>query len=246
MEKITAVDITTLAYIQTVVQTAKLVGIESIIIEPGRVRAVDDNKSVIILQTDGVPPMSFGAIGLNRTDVFSSRLEIAKSAGKFEVEATTESVENKETKQSETFARALRFKGKGVKIDYRCANPTLMKIPKALNDSMVFTFNMTPEAVLMLTKGHSAMACDEVMFTGTIKDGVSLEMRDINGDVMSYVISDTVNGEDKQSTAFKHNYPVKILLSLFKVVPSSEINISTRGIMRITINDLNLYIMPRV
>ena len=190
--------------------------------------------------------MSFGAIGLNRTDVFSSRLEIAKSAGKFEVQASTESIENKETKQSEMFARALTFKGKGVKIDYRCANPSLMKIPKALNDPMVFTFDITPEAVLMLTKGHSAMTCDEVMFTGTIKDGVSLEMRDINGDVMSYVISDTVITESKDSTTFKHNYPVKILLSLFKVMPSSKINISTRGIMRIAINNLNLYIMPRV
>jgi len=45
----------TVSYILNVVETAKLVGIDSVIIEPNTVRAIDDNHTVVLFQDKDVP-----------------------------------------------------------------------------------------------------------------------------------------------------------------------------------------------
>lgn len=239
------VDSNILSYIQNVVQTADLIKIDSIIIEPNKVRAVDEDKTVVILQDKNVPDMPFGSIGLNRTEIFTSRLELAKSAGNFEVEALIDEMENKNTKQKEHFARALIFKGKGVKVDYRCANPLLIKAPKTLNDYLKFKVSMTPETVLMIQKGYSAMKTDELTLNYS-KDGVILEMNDINGDSFTYKISNEIETLEGNSSDFSYKYPIKTLLPLFKTVPESDFYISSRGMLKIEINKLNIYVLPKV
>lgn len=239
------VDSNILSYIQNVVQTADLVKIDSIIIEPNKVRAVDEDKTVVILQDKNVPDMPFGSIGLNRTDVFTSRLELAKSASGFEVEALIDEMENKDTKQKERFARSLIFKGKGVKVDYRCANPSLIKAPKVLNDHLKFKTNMTPETVLMIQKGYSAMKSDELTLSNS-KDGVILEMSDINGDSFTYKISNKIETLEGESSDFSYKYPIKTLLPLFKTIPENDFYISSRGMLKVEINKLNIYVIPRV
>jgi len=91
-----------LAYILNVVQTAALVKIDKIIIEPGKIRGADEDRSIVMFQTDNVPAFEFGSIGLNRIDVLQSRYDIAKSCDNVEVEVIP----------AGDFALALVFKGK--------------------------------------------------------------------------------------------------------------------------------------
>ena len=74
-----------LAYITNVVNTARMVDIDDVIIEPGKVRAIDENKTVVLFQDTDVPEMPFNSIGLNRINVFLSRLGIAKTQEDFKV-----------------------------------------------------------------------------------------------------------------------------------------------------------------
>lgn len=104
----------TVAYTLNVVKTARLVGIDNIIIEPNLVRAMDDSNSVVLFQDEDVPDMPFGSIGLTRIDTFMARYDIAKTQEKFSIEAAVQ--------EGEDFARSLVMKGKGIKIDYRCGN----------------------------------------------------------------------------------------------------------------------------
>lgn len=242
----------TLSFIQRVVNTADLVKIESIIIEPNLVRAIDDNHTVFILQTKDVPDMEFGSIGLNRTNVFTSRFELGKTLADFVVEAT---VEGKDP--SSMFTRALTMTAKGIKVDYRCANPSLIKAPKQLHDTLVYQVQIDPEVVLMMQKGQAAMSSDEITFVGTgelhhqgagVPSGVFFEMSDINADKMSYQFANgatRLDDEDDQPVNFNHAYALKTLLPLFKVNPTGRFSLTTQGILKIVINGLDVYVMPR-
>lgn len=232
----------TLSFIQRVVNTAELVKIESVIIEPNVVRAIDDNHTVFILQTKDVPDMEFGSIGLNRTNVFTSRFELGKTMTDFAVEATVEGAD-----PASSYARALTMKAKGIKVDYRCANPTLIKAPKQLHDTLAYQVQIDPEVVLMMQKGQTAMSADEITFIGSAK-GVVFEMSDINADKMSYQFANNairLDDEDDQPINFVHSYALKTLLPLFKINPAGHFSLTTQGILKIVINGLDVYVMPR-
>ena len=227
-----------LAYITNVVNTARLVDIDDVIIEPGKIRAINEDKTVVLLQDENVPEMPFNSIGLNRINVFLSRLGIAKTQEDFAV--TVQVDDNNE------FARGLVMSGKGVKVDYRCANPRTIQAPKNVNDTLTYRIRITPEAVYLLEKGRTAMGADTVSLISNDK-GVTFELIDVNSDKFSHTFTDEVETlSDEADTTFVHKYPVAILLALFKDNPEGTFSIGKKGILSIVVNHLNIFVLPQV
>lgn len=225
------------AYILNAVKTAKLVGIDNIIIEPDLLRAIDDNNTVVLFQNENVPQMEFGSIGLNRIDVLTARHDIASSQDGFSIEAVVN--------DKDDYAKALTFKAKGIKVDYRCANPQTIKAPRQVNDQMKYEVQLNTEAVNVLQKGSVAMGADTMSIISN--NGVSFELSDINNDVFKHTFTEkvkTLDGSD--DTSFAHRYSVKTLLALFKQNPENTFQIGQKGILRFTLNGLTIFVLPRV
>jgi len=237
------VDTKILTYIENVVETASLVKIDNIIIETDKVRAVNDEKTAVLFQNKGVPALPFNSIGLNRIEIFRSRYDIAKTTEQFEVEAVMCAPT---PERPEIFVRALIMKGKGFKIDYRCADPATIQSPRVLTDVSKYEVKMTPEAVLLMSKGVNAMGAEDVTFIGT-KNSVSFEMEDVNKDIMSYKFANgiTVQDDDKDPH-FKYTYAAYYVLALFKQNSDGHFHLTTKGMMKIVVNGLDIYILPRV
>ena len=229
-------------YIEKAVNVAKIAGIDNLILETDRIRAMDEDATIFICHNTDVPELPFGAVGMTRIGVFSSRLDIASSMGDVSVIATVD-----ETDPKNTFVRALQLKGKGVKVDYRCANPTTLKAPKQVADPKAYSAVMSATAVQMMVKGQSAMAADDVALIGS-KDGIQLEIKDNNSDALTYQIDDmvTIEGEGPAKTPdFFHRYPIKTITALFKQNQDGRFYITSKGIAVITVDDLTVYVMPR-
>lgn len=230
-------DVNSIAYIQNVSRTAQLVGIDNIIIEPGIVRGIHDDKTVVLVHNKDVPDMIFGSIGINRISTFLSRIDIVKTREHVEIDATID--------EDKGFARSLTMKGEGVKIDYRCANPATIQAPKQINDVLKHKIQLTPEAIMLLQKGQSAMEADSVNIQ-TDKDGVVyFVLSDINSDEMKFKIADSTEKLDKDAKAFSHRYPLKVLLTLFKQDATTSFSIGGKGILQIMINGLNIFVLPQ-
>lgn len=221
---------------QSVIETAKLVGIDSIIIEPNLVRAIDDNSTVVINQNKDVPEMPFGSIGMNRLDIFTARYDIAKTQDNFTIEADVDS--------GSQFARSIVMKAKGMKIDYRCANPTAIKAPRQINDVMKYRVLLTTEAVVNLQKAQSAMKAEIVTIVSD--NGVSFELSDLNNDVFKYTFADNVEVITDGNGKFAHRYPVKTLLPLFKQNAAGHFEIGAKGIAAFQLNGLKVFVLPQV
>lgn len=231
-------DTDSIAYIQKVVKTAQMVNIDNVIIEPNLVRAIDDNKTVVLFQNKDVPDMNFGAIGLNRIDVFMSRLEVAKTQDDFTMEAIIDN--------GSEYVRLLTMKGKGLKVDYRCANPTTIQAPRQINDTLKYQVDINAEAVVLLQKGQAAMSAETVTIISN-KEGVSFQLVDINGDCFDHKFGEAVKTlTDDTSINFAHRYPVKTLLPLFKYNPDGNFKIGQKGILSISVNGLTVFVLPQV
>lgn len=232
-------DQATLQYIQNVLKAASIAKISNIIIEPDRVRAIDDNRSVIILHTENVPEMPFGSIGINRINVFADRLQMAQSASNFTADVTIKG-ENTDS----PWAQALSFKGKGIKVDYRCANPLTIQAPKSMNDTREFQMEITNELVDIITKGQTAMKAEAVAFIGD-DTGVHIEMSDINGDTLSYDVSSDVDKiGDGAADGFNHSFNIRVLLPIIKARGSKYITFTSKGFMNVKVSNLNFYLVP--
>jgi hypothetical protein len=231
------IDTDTLNFIQKVVQTAGMVDIDNIIIDDESARGLSENNTVVLLEKE-IPPLSVGAIGLNRTDVFEQRLEVVQGMDGFAITAVTD--------DEKGFVRSLTMKAKGTKIDYRCANPTAIRAPRVINDVMIARIQLSSEAVDLLKKGAAAMGSDDVSITSN-KDGVSFALVDVNSDTFDHAFAEKAEQLDKESEAyFTNKYPVKTLLALFKHDSSNTFNVGKKGTLLVKINDLGVYVLPKV
>lgn len=221
-------------FIEKTTKTAKIIGIDSVIIEPERIRAIDEERSVFILHKQDIPNLTFDSIGINRTDLLLSRLEIAREGSNFYGECKID--------ESSGYVRKLTFGSKGTKVDYLCANPSSIKAPKNINDQNAFKFKIDSDAINMMQKGLAAMGSENVTFI--YNDKVFFEMVDINNDVFSYDISDHCEciGEEEK---FAFKFPAKKLLSLLKNYSDEQIWITEQGIMNIKVNDIDVFILQR-
>lgn len=225
-------------YIKTVVKTASSIGIDGIIIEQTVVRAMDEDKTVVMCQTDNIPKLPFDSLGINRINVFTDRLALVENQDNFEV------VPVKSNKDDQVIS--LNMKALGIKVDYRCANIATISAPKQVNDTIKFRIPLNNEAVTLLARGQTAMGADIVTILSNT-DGVAFELVDTNGDVFSNVFTKAAESVGPAtSTDFVGRYPVKTLLSLFKQNPNGCFYIGQKGTLKITVNDLDIYVLPRI
>lgn len=237
-----------IVYIENVLRTAQMVGIDNVVICPDGVAGIDSDKKVLMLETNNVPEFPFGAIGVNRLDIFLSRLALAKSCDNFTMEYETAT-----NKDETTFARQVIFKGTGVKVEYRCANPTTVlaafsdknKFPKNLNDPKCFSVPLTAEAALLLAKAQSAMGADLVELVSD-DGGVYFKLSDISSDEFTHTFAarPKILDEGSDKTAFNYLYPVKLLLPLFKQNSQATLLIGRRGTVSMAVNNLNITVFP--
>lgn len=228
-------------YIRNVVKIAKTVGIESVAFEKDMVRAMDENKTVVICHTDGVPDLPFDGIGIGRLDVFSSRFALVDGREGF---ATDAEISTKDNSQQ---VSQLIFKAKNIKVDYRCANTQTIKAPKAIKDPMTYEFTISADTVDILSKAQTAMSVDYVTIISNREKGMSFELVDTNNDVFSYEFSDqAVTITDRTDSEFVHRYPVKTVIALLKQGFNTPIQVGQRGFLRVIVNGINVTILPSI
>ncbi|HCT29954.1 MAG TPA: hypothetical protein DIW31_04310 [Bacteroidales bacterium] len=225
--------------IRNAIDAANAAKITNIIFEKGFIRGIDDSKKVIIFQDHDVPTMPFTALGINRMDRFVSRFNLVYGQPNFSVEATV-------AERDDTVSQ-LTFKCSGTKVDYRCANPRAVLAPKVMNDVMKYSAIITPDTVQFLNRGEAAMKMEFVTFISN-DSGVSFEIIDkSNGDVLSHTFGIPArNIEGEKDNMFAVRYPMKVILSLFKRILEGVFYVGKKGMLKVTINGIDLYVLPQV
>lgn len=231
------IDQPTIRYINSAVQVAKLVGMECVIIEPGRVRGMNEDSQIFFLHTDDVPTLPCGTVGITRLGPLVDRLSlIEKVGGEVNVTAVTE------TASLGQFVRSLTFKSGRTKVEYRCSNPSTIRAIKGINDPFDVDAELAPSAVMMMTQAAAAMQSENVRMHVS-ESGVMFSCSDINSDSFETEFGQTVMwGATAKENVFE--YPIKPLLAVLKHAPTSRVSFSTRGFLRATVKGFTIGIKP--
>jgi hypothetical protein len=89
------------------------------------------------------------------------------------------------------------------------------------------------------------MKSDELTLVGD-NNGVTLVITDINGDSLEYHFTDVVHMEGNGSDViFSYKYSIKMVLPIFKLIPTGSFSITTRGSLIVNMQGLDVYIMAR-
>ncbi len=242
-------------YIQKIITLAKSVNIENVILEPGKVRAMNNEQTIVLFQDKDVPDMQFGSLGLNRINDFTSRLEVARSQDNFSITATTTGIDNNvgydvydpsSKLPVPMWIRSMIMSGKNIKINFRSASPMTIKAPKVRASAPTFSVDLNPELINMIVKGKVAMKTDELTFHGS-EDGAVLEMVDINGDAMEYQFADSTHiNQLAKIPEFSYKYPIDSLLKIFKPNPMGTFYITARGQLQYAVDGIDVYVMARL
>ena len=234
----------TIAQLDQLVQTAMIAGLKKLVIEPGKVRGIDEKQSVVIINTTNVPDLSGKQIGINRIDQLSARINLVKSQGDLAIEAT-------ESQQNSADIALLDLSVGKTKAQFRCASVEAVKgVPKNITDTLVWEIKLGSKTLQTITQGVSAMGAEQLTLASRDGQTVSFECVDTNKDVFTTDAEEAPKwiGTGTAGTSFCQKYPAKTLLALIKEAvktdPLVTLKLGEGGILNLEVNKFNFYVIP--
>ena len=228
--------------LSTLIQTSMVAGLKKMIIEPGKIRGIDEKQSVVVITTDNVPDLSGKSIGITRIEQLSARLALVGSQGDVAIEAT-------ETPSNDI--SILDLSSGKTKAQFRCATVEAVKgIPKNITDVLVWEVAVNSKLLPTLTQAVSAMSAETITIASRDGASVSFECIDLNKDVFTTDAEDGPQwiGSGTPSTSFVNKYPAKTLLGLLKEASKSTdpviIKIGQGGILSLKVNSFDFFVLP--
>jgi hypothetical protein len=228
-----------------VISTAKVMGIESLIIDAESIRGQSD-EGTFIISDNTIDQFKQTPIGISRVSVLFSRLNLlgeGKKLPKLELEF-------KERDNGDKIILRIKIKNVKSSVDFKCADPLMIKAKKVFKDNLIYEFDLNEDTIELMIKSNSAMQTDKIKLI--LDDGkVFFNINDIEGDSLKHLVTETVVLSDPDKTSFLVNLKNKITLPLFKLAlkENDKINIKIseiRNVLNFRLNGLNVYAMPEV
>lgn len=238
----------TATLIASAVRYCSLLKIDSLLIDKTGIRAKQDETAVYLIEPGDFSFLEFDTLFINRVSSLQSRLNMYHMS-KIEYEMY---LDIKELDNGENIAATIMIvgisKGRDTTVKFNCSNPALGgRLPKRVNDGDLVSFTFEKDSLQVLNRGVSAMGAQ--FFNVFSEDGGSVvaEVKDIEGDVLTHTLSNQYEKLGEESEDFTFNYDFKIILPLLREAckeNDTEIILTSRGIMNLNINGLNMYIFP--
>jgi hypothetical protein len=233
----------TIDLISKVTRVAKILNIEGLIFDQECVRGHHQQEGSMIIHRDNLPKFEFASLGISRVPTLISRLALL--GDNYTVEA-----QEKDKTQTEKVVTKLILANKKTEVEFKCGDPAMMqKAPKNLKDPQFFAFKVDNDTVTTLAKAQSALRGETISLTGS-KNGVIAKLSDVEGDMMNHIVSEDLDIlPDADKDKFYFSYKNKLLIALLKEAMDSEtvqIIITKRGMLRISVNGINVIIAPEL
>lgn len=237
-----------MAYLETVINVADSIGIDSVIIEPSRVRGMSEDSEIFILHTTSVPALECNAVGINRISEFRNRYNMVKG-DKSTFDVTTHSITLEDSATPYEFARLINMQGNRINVDYRCSNPITIRSPKKLVDNTEY-YQITDVSswIDLLSRGLTAMG--ENLVTFRLENNIlSFHLTDSTNDSLDFVILEDASSimlDPESPTEFEFSYHAKALINILKKMTGNSVAITSQGMLKSDVSNLDVYIKPVV
>ena len=243
MEKISE---NTVKYIQSLIKTCALCGIDTVALESGIVRGqnMDNSKGTFLLENNHLPDkMEFASLGIGRVKILGTRITI------LEPDPVTISFEGKEKDNGDIMVKKLQLSNKKTKIDFSCLDSLRIKAPKKFTQPFSYEFTITQDTLRIMNKTFAAINSSKISFSNEKDGSVVFRTTDVEGDSFDHTVADSFTLlPDAAKENFFHEYEIKYILPLFKAAADIDgkltVQIADRGAMKINVNGFDIYVLP--
>jgi hypothetical protein len=232
----------TIDMIVRAVNLANTLEVEGLIFDKEGVRGYNDDNGVLIAAL-GDFDFEFEKMGLSRLSSLKNKIRLLE---RFE-EPVIEAAQKKDT---EIIERLKFSDGGSISFDFRCASiKTIMDIPtKKLNTKPRISFNITDEDVANLVKSMNAMRTQNMTMQGN-EDTVIVKFSDDSGDMLKVKLESSPVYHEDTLDSFSITTKIKKMIPIFKQAAQNKsftVNIIVNDIMYLTIDDIDVLVIPEV
>lgn len=221
--------------INGIISACAIGGVESIIIEDGTVRGVDEARTFVIISDVGVPKLSH-KIGLTRLSALKQRLDLFKNPA----------IDAKETDRGEISSLEITS-GKN-NVQFRCTSTSLIKAPKSVNDTDAFSISITKDELKLLSNSIKAMSSKTIQLIAKRDGVISFVISDSNNDAVTITL-DQVYETTRDTDVFYYHADTfgavirdfissEVAMGAFVVGESGTLKTVTRGHI--------VYLLPKI
>lgn len=239
--KLQAATISTLDLLLTTLNT---IGIEKAIIEPGKIRALDEKKTVGTITDQSVPDLGGRTLGVNRIKALKDRITLAKAQGDVAITATYAA--------SGTDISSLEISAGRSKSQFRCAASEAVKVPKTFNDAPAYEVLLSMKQIPLIAQAAATMSADDITLASKNGTDMTIELIDGSKDVYTFEgekpVTPIVAGT--KATSFSFKYTAKALLALLRESSKTSTDdvkllIGAQGILLVDVAGYRFFTLPQ-
>lgn len=230
--------------IDSLLSVLDTLGIEKLIIEPGKIRAIDERKTLGTITNQNVPDLSGKTLAVSRVKALKARISLAKAQGPVAITASFDQSGNSVTMLEVAAGRS--------KSQFRCASADAVKVPKTFNDKPAFEVLISNKLIPLLSQADAAMATDAITIASKDATAVTLELVDSNKDVYTFDVEKpaTSLNPGKTANSFVFKYPSKALTGLLKEAAKTatdevKLSVGEQGILLIDVGGYQFFTLPQ-
>jgi hypothetical protein len=211
---------------------------EAFVIDSESCRAAKSSAILCTPHKDGTIDSDLN-IAISRIPLFLTRLRLAESSSGKELEVYAHDADQK------GYVKKLVFKGKRTSIDFSCANPNNIRTYKTLKDPLFYDLKIDEALAGFLSGIKGASAGIKTFSISVDSEKSRLFSVDGNGDIVSYSIDGLVTKlPDSDKDDFSFSYDLDGVLPILTNCIGGSVQISRRGMWRMTSDRNIIYIIP--
>lgn len=240
MEKI---DNEIIEQVATILNVAKDLKINAIAIGNGKIGAIDEAQQVVMYDDNEKYTYPFGVIGLNRPHLFVSRYNLMcdKPDLEFFVDVDSKIIRGEEV----SIVKMIKMQTSAMSVEFRAANPAVLRIPKKLNTETIFTSTFDSEIIKVIGESNRVMESEIITFIHEEEKYLRCEIYDDINDKLEIDLSKYITVNETEGD-FEYKYPVNQVLVLLKKSEDKVVSVTCDGLLKFDLNGVNVYVVPRV
>lgn len=223
-------DITNL---KIILETCAIGGINSIIIEDGVIRGVNESRNFAIISAVNVPKLP-QKMGISNLAALKQRLELFNEL--------TPALEAKESDRGEI--SAIDISAGRNKAQFRCTSTSLIKAPKTINDEISALVKIDKSELKIILGSLKMTDADHAQLVIDKNFSVSIKLNNTNSFECG-LESKAIAAGDNELEPCVHSYDPDMLQSVLRNRGDVELLIGVAGTIRTIINEHVVVIMPR-
>lgn len=244
MEKVSC-NATTIRFIKDAVETADLVGLESMMFRPGLVSgAAGKTGLAVIMLHNHTEELSLDVLGVMNAKDLKVRLALIEAKeGAIEADTIKDKIDDDPTQR--VIATKLLMKNGRMKMTYAAGSPKALRAPRRITFNEQHSLPLDPAGVsASVSLATRALLCDAdtTITLSAARGELTATVIDKNNDTYEDVIASVGD-----SAAFSHRYVLNYFLPMMRAQAENiPVVISKEGLLRFSINGFTVYQLPKV